>query len=221
MPFSDDLRLAAGDQWNRVICHRFTTELRDGTIDQEVMKQYLIQDHRFLDAFVVLLASIIASSRTLPDRIPGCQFLAQITGKENTYFERCFKTLGVDDKDRAKIPDAPCTTGFCTLMLDVARNGTLAEMLAVIVVCEWSYLSWGQRVEKETVRNDFVNYEWVDLHTGRDFEAVVQYLRGLLDREGDLISGEEKSLCQQRFLQAVQLEEDFFDFAYCCVASEA
>ena len=214
MPFSEDLRLASEDQWNRIINHRFTTELRDGTIDREVMKKYLIQDHRFLDAFVVLLASIIANCRTLPDRIPGCQFLALITGQENTYFERCFQKLGVGEADRAKIPDAPCTTGFCNLMLEVARKGTLAEMLAVIVVCEWSYLSWGQLVEKTTVRDDFVTYEWVDLHTGKDFESVVEYLRGLLDQEGEIISCEEKSRCRERFLQAVQLEEEFFDFAY-------
>ena len=214
MPFSEDLRLASEDQWNRIINHRFTTELRDGTIDREVMKKYLIQDHRFLDAFVVLLASIIANCRTLPDRIPGCQFLALITGKENTYFERCFKKLGVGEADRAKIPDAPCTNGFCNLMLEVARKGTLAEMLAVIVVCEWSYLSWGQLVEKTTVRDDFVTYEWVDLHTGKDFKSVVEYLRGLLDQEGEIMSCEEKSRCRERFLQAVQLEEEFFDFAY-------
>ena len=212
--FTEDLRDAAGEQWNRVIHHRFTTELRDGTIDTDVMKRYLIQDHRFLDAFVVLLASIIAHCRSLPDRIPGCQFLALITGKENTYFERCFEKMGVSEEERARIPDAACTTGFCNLMREVALTGTLAEMLAVIVVCEWSYLSWGQLVEKETVRDDFVLYEWVDLHSGKDFEAVVAYVRNLLDKEGHIISDEEKARCKKRFLQAVQLEEDFFEYAY-------
>ena len=212
--FTEELRDAAGDRWDRVIHHKFTKELASGTIDRTVMKRYLIQDHRFLDAFVVLLASIIAHCRSLSDRIPGCQFLALITGKENTYFERCFQELGVSEAERKSIPDAPCTKGFCDLMRSVALTGTLGEMLSVIVVCEWSYLSWGQLVEEQTVRDDFVTYEWVDLHTGKDFEAVVTYLRGLLDREGELISDEEKALCRKRFLQAVQLEEDFFEFAY-------
>jgi thiaminase/transcriptional activator TenA len=42
---------------------------------------------------VVLLVSIIAKAQCLEDRIPGCQFLAMITGTENTYFERSFKAL--------------------------------------------------------------------------------------------------------------------------------
>lgn len=55
---------------------------------REVMRRYLIQDHRFLDALVVLLASMVASLRSLEDRIPACQFLGSLTGPENTYFER-------------------------------------------------------------------------------------------------------------------------------------
>jgi thiaminase/transcriptional activator TenA len=47
--------------------------------------------------FVVLLAAIITNARTLDDMIPLFQFLALITGKENTYFERSFVALGCDD----------------------------------------------------------------------------------------------------------------------------
>jgi len=214
MRLTEELRQAAGDQWIRVITHRFTNELAAGSIDRNVLKKYLIQDYRFLDAFVVLLASIIAHARSLEDRIPGCQFLAMITGKENTYFDRCFEKLGATEEERAKIRDAPCTTGFCSLMREVAMEGSLAEMLAVIVVCEWSYLSWGNRVKERTSRDDFVTYEWVDLHSGEFFEGVVEYLRDLLDKEAAYLDSSGRALCEKRFLQAIQLEEDFFDFAY-------
>ena len=132
--FTDELREAAGDQWNRVISHKFTLELAAGTIDRNVLKKYLIQDHRFLDAFVVLLGSIISHARSLEDRIPACQFLALVTSDENNYFERCFEKLGCSAEERASIPDAACTTGFCNLMREVALKGTLAEMLSVITV---------------------------------------------------------------------------------------
>jgi thiaminase (transcriptional activator TenA) len=219
MRYTDELKAAAGDQWERIVTHKFTTELAANTIDRAVLRRYLIQDYRFLDAFVVLLSSVIAHCRTLADRIPGCQFLALITGKENTYFERCFAILDhCDEATRAAIPDAPCTIGFCSLMRDAAKSGSLGEMLAVLVVCEWSYLSWAQRVLASTVvpvvRDDFCTYEWIDLHSGPQFEQVVAYVRGLLDQEGLRMTAAEKERCRQRFLQAVQLEEDFFDYAY-------
>lgn len=213
--FTDHLRKRAGDQWERVIKHRFTNELASGTIDHSVLKRYLIQDHRFLDSFVVLLASMVAKARCLSDRIPGCQFLAVITGKENTYFERCFEKLGcADPADRERVLNAPCTTGFINLMRDVSTDGTLGEMLSVLVVCEWSYLSWGNRVLSNTNRDDFLTFEWVDLHSGDAFEGVVEYLRGLLDKEGDLLDEEGRKACERRFEEAVRLEEDFFDNAY-------
>jgi thiaminase/transcriptional activator TenA len=81
MRFTDVLRKSAGSQWDRVVNHKFTDELAEGTLDKDVLKRYLVQDHRFLDAFVVLLSTIISKARTLSDRIPGCQFLALITGK--------------------------------------------------------------------------------------------------------------------------------------------
>jgi thiaminase/transcriptional activator TenA len=87
-------------------------------------------------------------------------------------------------------------------------------MLYVLVVCEWSYQSWGELVKNKTVRDDFELYEWVDLHSGESFAAVVEYLRGLLDKEGTLLDGAGRELCKKRFLQAIQLEEDFFEYAY-------
>lgn len=85
----------------------------------------MIQDFRFLDAFVVLLASAIVHARSLQDRIPGCQFLAMITGAENTYFERSLQALGCSDKERDTTPNDDCTTGFINLMTTVAKQGTL------------------------------------------------------------------------------------------------
>ena len=68
----------------------------------------------------------------------------------------------------------------------------------------------------KTVRKDdnFECYEWVDLHSGKYFASVIEYLRGLLDKEGTLIDEDEKIKVKNRFLQAVQCEEDFFDYAY-------
>lgn len=125
--FTDTLREATGDQWDRVINHKFTKELAAGTIDRNVLAKYLIQDYRFLDAFVILLASMVANCRCLEDRIPGCQFLAIITGSENTYFERSFESLqcGTAEEQRTRIPDAACTQGFIHLMTTVAKEGSL------------------------------------------------------------------------------------------------
>ena len=89
-------------------------------------------------------------------------------------------------------------------------------MLSVLVVAEWSYLSWGEKVLDITNREsaNFTTWEWVDLHSGEYFSGVVSYLRGLLDKEGTIIERDEREKCKKAFLRAVQLEEEFFDMAY-------
>jgi thiaminase/transcriptional activator TenA len=92
-----------------------------------------------------------------------------------------------------------------------------SEKLSVLVVAEWSYLTWGENVLSCTKRDggaDFTTYEWVDLHAGEYFKSVIECLRGLLDKEGTLINDEGRVKCKKTFLHVVDLEERFFDMAY-------
>lgn len=217
MRFTDELREGVADSWQAVIAHPFTDALADGTLDPAKMRRYLVQDHRFLDSFVVLLASAVAYAPTLADRIPGCQFLALVTGDENTYFERSFAALGVSDADRADIPDADATIGFNALMRKAAASGSYARMLAVLTVAEWSYLSWADRVlGKADYRRpaDFWHAEWIDLHSGTYFESVVDWLRGQLDAVGPGLPAAERTSVRDDFEKAVALEKAFFDQAW-------
>jgi thiaminase (transcriptional activator TenA) len=91
-------------------------------------------------------------------------------------------------------------------------DGITSEMLAVLCVCEWSYLSWAE--VKTVTAQDELHTEWIDLHRDEYFISIVEYLRCLLDKEGLLMSEAAREACKRRFLEAVQLEEDFFDNAY-------
>ena len=86
--------------------------------------------------------------------------------------------------------------------------------LAVLVVCEWSYLEWGTAAQASTQVKDKPHYQgWIDLHSGTYFQSVVSYLKGLLDKEAGLVDEEERERARDFFKRTVQLEEDFFDMA--------
>ena len=223
MGFCDEQRQIHADLWSRVTNHRLIDQLVDNTIPKRVLSRYLAQDHRFLDAFVILLASTVACANCLSDRIPGCQFLALITGRENTYFERSLDALGDEATFAMEAPDGPATIGFCSLMRETAYSSDFASMLAVLVVAEWSYQDWGERVlpsldeDKDDV--PFWCREWVELHSGPYFGSVVTYLRGLLDDEATRLSAtSDGDAALERaataFAKALQLELDFFEQAY-------
>ena len=65
-----------------------------------------------------------------------CQFLALITGRENTYFERSLEALGVTQEQRLceHTPNGAATAAFQSLMRHAAGSKSFPQMLAVLIV---------------------------------------------------------------------------------------
>lgn len=214
--FPDWLKASVATEWQRVTHHPFTDAWGQAAVPKRNLENYLIQDHRFIDRFVALLAAAVSRAPTLKDRIPGCQFLALITGAENTYFERSFVALGVNEETRNDQPDWPATAAFKQLMADATNGNNYADMLAVLAVAEGTYLGWADRVHRGLAKRpeDFWYYEWLDLHIGDYFESVVAYLNDQLDQVGPTLSEGERQSCLSFFRRATELEIQFFDAAW-------
>lgn len=209
--FTDWLREAAGPGWQQVACHPFTDALADGTLPRDAMVRYLVQDYTFIDALVVLLGAAVVEAPALADRLPLGRFLGLLASEENTYFERAFAALGVREADRAAAPLDPVTAEFQALLRRAARR-PYAEMMAVLCVAEWCYLAWADRV-KHRRPAEFWFAEWIDLHSGDEFEGWVGHLRGQLDRAGPALDPAARAACRDAFLRTVRLEKAFFDMA--------
>ena len=199
--------------WNAVINHQFCAELAAGTLPESKMGWYLVQDYKFIDNFVRLLATAIAHAPTINDSVPAAQFLALVTSTENTYFQRSFVALGIS-KARQDAPPAPETSAFQNLMEEARKSGRYEQMLAVLVVAEWTYLSWAEQYTQYSDDLPFWFSEWIDLHSGEGFESVVSYLRDQLDKTWETLAQDEKDAASEMFKKAVQFELDFFNAAY-------
>ena len=210
---TDHLRLSVQDTWDKATDHAFCKALAAGTLPLDKMRGYLVQDYKFIDQFVRLLASAIAAAPTLKDGVPSAQFLGLITSTENTYFLRSFAALEVS-QDAQDAPASPATLAFQEVMQEARISGNYASMLAVLVVAEWSYLSWAQRYERYSDGLPFWFSEWIDLHCGAGFEAVVEHFRSQLDKAWDGLSSAEQAEATGLFQRATQCEKDFFDAAY-------
>jgi len=209
MGFSETLRAENANAWNAALRHRFVRELGNGTLPGDVMANYLVQDHRFVDDFLALLGAAIASSDRFEARLALARFAGLVAGEENTYFLRAFEALGVAEAERRAQPDRAPTEGFRRLMREAAAGRSYAGALAVLAVAEGLYLEWAQGVPRP-LPPSFVHAEWVTLHDNEGFAAFVAFLRAELDRVGPA----ETDLCRALFRRAVDLELRFFDAAY-------
>lgn len=207
--FTETLRRASEPTWTEAVEHRFVQELFAGSIPDRVMAGYLIQDHRFLDSFLVLLGAAVATSDGFEARLRFGRFIGMVSGEENTYFLRSFEALGVTEQQRAETPDTKPTAGFKAIMREAAATRSYAAALSVLNVAEWLYLDWAMKAPKPLPSN-FVHAEWITLHDNPDFRDFVAFLRAELDRIGPT----EPDVSNDFFLRAVALERAFFDAAY-------
>lgn len=207
--FTETLKQASEPAWTKAVEHRFVTELFAGSISDEVMASYLVQDHRFLDSFLTLLGAALATADTFDARLRFGRFVGMVSGEENTYFLRAFDALGVTQAQRETIPDAAPTKGFQAIMREAAETRSYAAALSVLSVAEWLYLDWASRAP-QPLPDNFVHAEWVTLHDNPDFRDFVGFLRSELDRIGPF----EAEVSRDFFLRAVSLELAFFDAAY-------
>nr|WP_089177713.1 TenA family protein [Bosea sp. AS-1] len=207
--FTELLRQASEPVWSQATGHRFVRELLAGTVPDAAMARYLIQDHRFLDAFLTLLGAAVATADSFEARLRLGRFIGMVSGEENTYFLRAFEALGVTPAEREQRPDTQATAGFKAIMREAAATRSYAATLAVLNVAEWLYLDWAMKAAAPLPRS-FVHAEWITLHDNPDFRDFVAFLRAELDRVGPA----EEALSRDFFLRAVTLERAFFDSAY-------
>lgn len=207
--FTTELREQNHQAWEESITHRFVRELLDGSIDDAVMAGYLVQDYRFLDSFLVLLGSAVATADTLDARLRLSRFIGAIAGDENTYFLRSFDALGVTETRRRQVPDTEPTAAFKALMREAAETREYAAILAVLLVAEWLYHDWAVTAPSPLPPN-FVHAEWVTLHNYPEFVEFVAFLRTELDRVGPA----HRSVVEDFFGRAVAVELAFFDASY-------
>lgn len=210
MSATADLKAQVQADWTAATTHPFTEALADGTLDPALMAGYLQQDYLFIDGFVRLLASAIAHAPSLADSVPAAQFLALITGPENTYFLRSFEALDI----KPNAAPQPETVAFQKLMERARLSGRYEQMLAVLVVAEWIYLDWASPHEGRADDLPFWLGEWITLHSGPGFSGVVAYLRGQLDAIWPGLDTAAQAEVTQTFAEAVRLERAFFDAAW-------
>ena len=201
-------------QWAEAIDHRFVRELFAGTVDDAVMRDYLVQDYQFFESFLSMLGACVAHADELDAKLWFARQLGMLAADEDTYFVDSFAELGVrPDGYRDPELTAP-TAGFRDLMDESVASASYPQLLIVLVVAEWLYLDWAESQEARPSRQ--VHRGWIDLHRGDAFHGWVQFLVDELERvfPTDDDQGSDAETLSRTWHQAVALECAFFDSAY-------
>ena len=198
------------DDWQAAINHRFVQELFEGTIENKVLKEYLIQDYHFFDAFLSMLGACVAHADKLDSKLRFAKQLGFLEADEDGYFLKAFRELKVAEHDYLEVDLHPVTKAFQDLMYSAVDSSDYAHLLVMLVIAEGLYLDWSSK--DLALPEAYIHSEWINLHRGPFFAEWVQFLVDELNRVGK--NREDLTELQERWNQAVALELAFFDIGY-------
>ena len=204
------LRETSDPDWTATVAHPFTDALAAGTLASDVFARYLVQDYGFVDPFTALLGFAVGRAPAMADRLMLGQFMGMLTSDENTFFERAFDAYDVSAESRTAPSYFTATRDFRALLADTGETGSYAEILAVLVVTEWIYLSWAQRIAAAPDIEPFYR-EWIGLHDNPEFVRFVGWLMQRLDETARDLPADAFQRVVERFHKAVTLERRFHD----------
>lgn len=213
MSFANKLRNQHAEDWDAAVNHPFVDQLLDGSLPDENLRHYLVQDYQFCDAFTALLGQAVASAPSLPSRLVFAGVLGAFASDENTYFQDCFAELDVPEADRAAPALHRVTRDFDALMRSALGTRSYPEVLAVLLVAEWLYGDWAARAgDPAQWPTSAKHAEWIRLHNNPEYNAWVTWLRD----EFDAVEPKDaaaRGRVATTFAEAVRLERAFFDAA--------
>lgn len=206
------LRMRHFEAWTRATTHRFVQELGAGTLDDRILGGYLVQDYAFVEELATLVGLAVARAPTMAGKRLFAGFAAILTSDENTYFERCFDSLGIAPSSRADPVLWPESREFLQLLREAGEGG-YADILSVLLPAEWIYLDWGE-AESASKPARFEHAEWIALHSGPGFAGFVAGVAREFDAAAAALDAVALERVSDRFGRMVALEGAFFDAAY-------
>ncbi|MFS0653886.1 thiaminase II [Bacillus sp. 179-C3.3 HS] len=213
MTFSTELRREAEPVFEAIYQHPFVRGLASGDLKKEQLIHYVKQDVEYLHAFVKIYAAAVSRCTDRRDIAFFHQQMAFVLNSETHPHQNLCRVAGVNFDDLQGAPLAPSAHHYIHHMLQVAKEGSLGEIIAVLLPCPWTYWEIGQRLIAEVQPEpSHPFYEWITFYGGLTDSITVE-LCNRLDRWAEEASNREKEKMRQHFLLSCQLEYRFWEMA--------
>ncbi|WP_139993745.1 thiaminase II [Paenibacillus paridis] len=211
--FSERLYQSVQPVWQKCHAHPFLTGLRDGTLELERFIYYMKQDYVYLIDYAKMFALGSIKARDLETMGKFAELLHSTLNVEMELHRQYAERFGIArDELEATVP-APTTIAYTKYMLD-AGQGSLAEVVAALLPCMWSYREIGTTFATHPGALDHPLYrEWILMYSSEEFGELTEWTIGLMDRLAEDLPERELARLEELFVVTSKFEYMFWDMA--------
>lgn len=212
--FTDELRRYAAPIWEADLKHPFVRGMADGTLPKEKFKFYLIQDYLFLLDYSRVFAYGAIKAHDEATMALFAQLLNETLNTEMELHRGYCEKFGISPAEMEAATMAPTTHAYTRHLLHVAQIGTLADVIAGVLPCQWGYAEIGTTLAEQGGSPEPLYQEWIDMYASSEFLALGEWLRNLLNDITTDSSPAEKKRLQKNFLLSSRYEYLFWQMAW-------
>jgi len=216
MSFSRSLKSKAAKIWEEGYNHPFVQELGQGTLDREKFKFYLLQDYLYLLEYakVFAIAAVKSHTEELMTGFTKSQYYL-LAGEMNLHREY-MASFGVTEEEMRTVKPSLYNRTYTANMLSYGLTGGLAEILASVFPCPWTYADYGKRLKEQYADRLEGNYykSWIETYASDEFSASFEWFYGALDELAAAMTEEQQRRLEEIFITSVEFEYLFWEMAY-------
>ena len=216
MSFSRSLKAKAAKVWEEGYHHPFVQELGQGTLDKEKFRFYLLQDYLYLLQYSKVFASAAIKSDTeeLMTRFSKIQYF--ILANEMDLHRGYMAEFGIKPEEVHDVKSSLYNRTYTANMLACAQTGGLAEVLATVFPCAWTYSDWGKRLKEQYADKLEGNFyrSWIEKYASEEFENSFEWFYDTLDALTANMTDKQRGKIADIFISSVEFEYLFWDMAY-------
>ncbi len=212
--FTDELRQSAAPIWEADLGHPFVRGIADGTLPTEKFKFYLVQDYLFLLDYSRVFAHGVIKAPDEATMALFSQLLNETLNTEMDLHRGYCEKFGISAAEMEQAPVAPTTHAYTRHLLSVAQSGTLADIIAGVLPCQWGYAEIGTTLAQQGGSPEPLYQEWIEMYASEEFLALGKWLRSLLNELTAESSSAEKARLKRHFLFSSRYEYLFWEMAW-------
>ncbi|WP_338473294.1 thiaminase II [Niallia sp. XMNu-256] len=215
MKFSERLHEKLQPIWRQNHSHPFVQEIGAGTLDKEKFRFYMIQDYLYLIDYSKMFALGAVKATELEDMMVFSDLLHSTVNGEMSLHRQYAARFGISEEELESAEPSPITLAYTHYMLHSGQNGTLAELVAALLPCAWSYWEIGKELAAIPGAKDHELYgDWIKMYSSEEFGQSAIWCIDLLDKLAEGKPEAELAQLEKTFLNTTRFEYMFWNMAY-------
>lgn len=214
--FTDRLFENVKPIWEKNHHHPFVQAIGKGTLDRDTFIYYMKQDYAYLIDYSKLFAVGVLKAQDLNTMEKFAQTLHETLHFEMELHRKFAAEFGITREELAATKPTPVNLAYTRYMLNVAQNGSLAEVVSCLLPCAWDYWEIGKLLRKQYGNQIATNpyAKWIETYDSETFGNGAKYLIQLMDELAEGKPERELAVLEEHFQMTSKYEYLFWDMNY-------